>query len=49
MILEDIIKIDLRICGKVPFQCFDTNKKNLTLARIFPRNIYLNLLGGAHF
>ena len=31
------------------FQYFDTSKKKLTLARISPRNIYLNLFGGAHF
>ena len=27
---------------------FDTNKKKLTLATIYSRNIYLNLFGGAH-
>ena len=37
-VLEDIIKFDLRVCGK----------KRLTLPRIFPKNIYLNLFGGAH-
>ena len=40
---------DLRVCGKVPFSYFDTSKKKLTLARISPRNICLNLFGGAHF
>ena len=31
---------------KFLFSYFDTSKKKLTLARISPRNIYLNLLGG---
>ena len=34
---------------KFLFQYFDTSMKMLTLARISPRNIYLNLFGGAHF
>ena len=31
------------------FQYFDTSKKKLTLARISPRNVYLNLFDGAYF
>ena len=34
---------------KFLFRYFDTSKKKLTLARICPRNIYLNLFGGANF
>ena len=34
---------DLRVCGKVPFLIFWPSP------RICPRNIYLNLFGGAHF
>ena len=34
---------------KLLFSYFYTSKKKLTLARIAPRNIYLNLFSGAHF
>ena len=37
------------VCSKTLFQYFDINKKKLTLARISPRNIYLNLFGTVHF
>ena len=44
-IAKIISKIDLRVCGKVPFLMLCTSKKQLTLARISPRNVYLNLYG----
>ena len=34
---------------KLFFKYFDTSKKKLTLAKISPRNIYLNLFDEAHF
>ena len=39
-----LIMFILRVCGSY-LNIF----KNLTLARIFPINVYLNLFGGAHF
>ena len=34
---------------KFLFKYFDTSRKKLTPARICPRNIYLNIIGGTHF
>ena len=45
---EILLKPDLSVLSKVYFLIF-FNEKELTLSRISPRNIYLNLFGGAHF